>query len=94
MAKAPVKRSKPRAPTQRKTTPAAFAKRIQKHFPTIKQAAEAALREAGLHDATIHSMSFAPAAAMADGCSPACNPATEKCRYNPTLGRWFCESNG
>lgn len=82
------KRSTPRR-RRTKQTRVALAKAAKKHFPSIKLAAEKALRAAGLQGLHIHAMAFSVGEGLTlDQCSPPCGPS-ERCMLSST-GQWIC----
>lgn len=72
-----------------KPTRALLAKAATKHFPRIKEAAEKALRDAGLHGVSVRAMTFdVDESSVIDQCSPPCSQ-NENCVLSST-GEWMC----
>lgn len=74
-------------------TRAEIAQVMRRHYPKVKAAAEAALKNAGLHEAVVHSMTFkVDEGQVSDQCVPQCDP-DEECRLSST-GEWICVPKG
>jgi hypothetical protein len=86
------KKSSPRKQTARTQTRASLAQAAKKHFPQIKDAAEKALRDAGLGGLRVHAMTFSvDEDSVSDQCSPSCGP-DEQCKLSSS-GQWVCVPN-
>jgi hypothetical protein len=83
------KKSSPKKQTAPTQTRASLAQAAKKHFPHVKEAAEKALREAGLGGLQVHAMTFSvDENSVSDQCSPPCGP-NEQCKLSSN-GQWIC----